>query len=180
MGPAAHEPAADVPQLCQLHFQFALEAACALREDVQNEAVAVEDASADQLLEVALLAGGERVVDEDDVGGVFCGHGTQLIGLAAAHEVARIGPLAAAGHRGDGLRSGGLRELPELLQILGLHRRAEAQANEHRALTGAWALEHLGSDAGSFHSAGVSGATVPSSAARRTLRAGTTVEIACL
>ena len=48
-------------------FELALEAARALREDVENQSVAIEHSPLDELLEVALLAGRERVIDEHDV-----------------------------------------------------------------------------------------------------------------
>jgi hypothetical protein len=41
----------------------------------------------------------------------------QLLGLAAADEVARVGALAPSGHRGDRLGAGGDGELGELLQV---------------------------------------------------------------
>src|SRR6202042_3169674 len=91
MGPTAHEPAGDVLQLGELHFELALEAAGALRENIENQAVTVEDAAAGEFFEVALLAGRERVVDENDIGGVVFGNGANLVCLAAAHEKARVG-----------------------------------------------------------------------------------------
>ena len=66
--PAAHQAAGDVLQLRELDFELALEAARALREDVEDEAVAIQHAPLDELLEIALLAGRERVVDQNDVG----------------------------------------------------------------------------------------------------------------
>ena len=88
-------------QLRQLDFELAFEAARALREDVEDQAVAVEHAPLDELLEVALLAGRQRVVDEDDVGVVGVRDRLDLLGLAAAEEVARVGPVAPAGDGGD-------------------------------------------------------------------------------
>ena len=69
------------------------------------------------------------------------GHVAQLFGLAAAHEVARIGPLAAARNRGYGNGARGNGKLPEFLQILRIDGCAQPEAHEHRALTRAWALE---------------------------------------
>ena len=54
-------------QLRQFHLELALEAAGALREDVENQTVAVEHAPLDQLLEIALLAGRQGVVDQNDI-----------------------------------------------------------------------------------------------------------------
>ena len=109
-------------QLRELDFELALEAAGALREDVENQSVAIEHAALDELLEVALLAGRERVIDQNDVGVGLARDGAQLLGLAAAHEETRIGPLAAARHGRDRLRAGRERELRELLEILRVDR----------------------------------------------------------
>ena len=56
VSPSAHEARGDVFQLRELHFELAFVAARALREDVEDEAVAIEHAAAGVLLEVALLA----------------------------------------------------------------------------------------------------------------------------
>ena len=68
--PAAHQARRQVLELRELDLELALEAAGALREDVEDQAAAVEHAPAGQLLEIALLAGRQRVVDEDEVGAV--------------------------------------------------------------------------------------------------------------
>ncbi len=57
MGPAAHQPAGDVLELRQLDFQLALVALGALREDVEDEATAIQHALAGELFEIAFLAG---------------------------------------------------------------------------------------------------------------------------
>jgi hypothetical protein len=56
VGPATHQAAADVFQLRQLNFELALVAPRTLREDIEDEAIAIEHAALDQLLEIALLA----------------------------------------------------------------------------------------------------------------------------
>ena len=142
VGPAAHQARGDVFQLRELDFELAFEAAGALRENIENQAVSIEHAAAGELLEVALLARRERVIDQDDVGGVVFGDGPNFVGLAAAHEEAGIGTLAAARHGGNGLGPGRDGELPELLQILGIDLCAQTQAHKDRALTAPWALEH--------------------------------------
>src|SRR6185437_4691245 len=83
VAPAAHQPAADVPQLRQLDFQLALEAARPLREDVEDQAVAIEHPLTSQSLEVALLARGEGMIHEDHIRPGGLGRPLQLLGLAA-------------------------------------------------------------------------------------------------
>ena len=105
-------------------------------------AVAVEHAPLGELLEVALLAGRERMIDQDDIGSLGLRRQRDFVRLAAAHEEARVGPLATAGDGGDGLRARGSGELREFLQVFGIDGCAQPQAHEHGALTAAWALEH--------------------------------------
>ena len=101
-------------ELRELDLQLAFRAARAQREDVEDEARAVDDAAAELLLEVALLHAGERVVEDDEVGVRFAPARVDLVDLAAAGEIRGVGPRAAsrdeAGH--DGAR--GDRELVEL------------------------------------------------------------------
>ncbi len=117
VGPPPHQAAGDVLQLRKLHFELAFEAAGALREDVEDETVAIEHAAARKLLEVALLAWGQCVVDEDDVGFVGLGNGADLVRFAASHEVPWVWTLAPTCHGGDRARTGRFRELREFLQI---------------------------------------------------------------
>src|SRR5690606_24148085 len=62
VGPAADQTGRDVAQLRQFDLQFALGAARALREDVQDQARAVDDPAFQRPLQVALLDRAERVV----------------------------------------------------------------------------------------------------------------------
>src|SRR5256886_12641741 len=86
--PTAYQAAADVPQLRELDFELAFEAAGALREDIEDQAVAVEHPPLGELLEVAFLARGECVIHEDEVRLMGLGDAAQLLGLATAEEVA--------------------------------------------------------------------------------------------
>ena len=55
-------------ELRQLDLELALEAARALREDIEDQPAAIEHAHAAQLLEVALLARRQRMIDQDQLG----------------------------------------------------------------------------------------------------------------
>ncbi len=70
----------------------------ALREDVENQATAIEYPPLDQLFQIALLTGAERMIDENHVGILGQGDRTDFLGLAAANEEAWIGPVAPAAH----------------------------------------------------------------------------------
>src|SRR5215469_12886595 len=97
-------------QLRELDFELALEASRALRKDVENQLIAVEHPPPGVLLEVALLARRERVIDEDHVRLARLRDAAHLLRLAAAHEESGIGTLAPARHGRDRSRTGGQRE----------------------------------------------------------------------
>ena len=63
VGPAAHEPGGHVLQLGEFDLQLAFEGARALREDVEDQAAAIEHAAFEFLLEIALLARAQRAID---------------------------------------------------------------------------------------------------------------------
>src|SRR4029077_8608567 len=142
--PAAHQATGDMLQLRELHFQLALKAAGALREDVEDQAIAVEHAPFGELLEVAFLARGQRMIHQDHVRFARVRQLPELLRLATAEKVARIGPVTAAGERRDRQRAGRYGQLPELLQVLRIYGGAQSQAHEYGALTSPWAFEHSG------------------------------------
>ena len=130
-------------ELRQFDLQLALEAACALREDIEDQAAAIEHAHAGQLLEIALLAGRERMIDQDDLGlGLARGAGDLLrpcrcrrssAARAARAVRLRSPPAAAPAERASCWNSSRSSRLTG---------GAEPKAHEHRALTGARSLKH--------------------------------------
>src|SRR4029079_7617844 len=94
VGPAAHQARGDVLELRELDFELAFMAARALREDVEDQARAIEHATLEELLEIALLRGRQRMIEQDHLGVLGRGDGADLVRLAAAHEEARIRPIA--------------------------------------------------------------------------------------
>ena len=83
-------------ELRELDLQLAFGALRALREDVEDQADAIDDAALERALEVALLRAGQRVIEDDEVG---VGRGAprgDFVDLAAAGEQRRIGPRRAA------------------------------------------------------------------------------------
>jgi hypothetical protein len=86
VSPAPHQAAGQMLQLREFHLELALEAAGALREDVEDETVAIQHPSPGMLFEIALLAGRERMIDEDQVRIGGDRGVAQLIGLAGADK----------------------------------------------------------------------------------------------
>jgi hypothetical protein len=79
-----------MPELRKLDLQFALEAARALRKDIENQARSVEDAAAQFLLEIAFLArtqGGRR---DHQLSIIFREQRSQFVELSLPDEIAGI------------------------------------------------------------------------------------------
>ncbi len=97
VGPAAHQPRRQVLELRQLDLELALRAVRALREDVEDQAGAVDDAAFERALEVALLRPGQRVIEDDEVG---AGRAAQRAAISPtlprAGEQRRIGAACGA------------------------------------------------------------------------------------
>ena len=188
VGPAAHQARGDVFELRQLHFELAFVAARALREDVEDQSRAIEHAALDELLEIAFLRGRQRMIEQDDVGVVLDGGRADFIRLAAADEEARIGTItpAADAHHGNG--AGGARERSNSWMSSGsagapMPRRTSTARSPARGRSNnldSREAERKRVRPPVNHSPATASIVVPSSLVMRTLRAGTTVEIACL
>jgi hypothetical protein len=84
-------------QLRQLDLQLAFGALRALREDVEDEAHAIDDAAVQRALEVALLCPREGMIEDDKIGAALGAPRRDLRDLAAAGEQSCVGPVAAGG-----------------------------------------------------------------------------------
>ena len=143
VGPAAHQARGHVLQLREFDLQLAFVAARALREDVEDQPGAVDHAALEQLLEVAFLAGRQRMVDQDQVGAAGIGRGLHFLELAAADQGRRIGLVDARGEqRGDG-RAGGTRQVGELLQRALVRRTAGVGLDQQGVLALAGSFEQV-------------------------------------
>src|SRR5690606_22251572 len=87
VGPAAHQTRAHVFQLSQFDLQLAFMGAGALREDIKNQTGSIEHAAFERTLEVALLAGCQGVVENDQLDLVVLDEIMQLFDLAAADQI---------------------------------------------------------------------------------------------
>ena len=94
MAVAAHQPAGQVSELGEFDLQAAFLALGAAGKDGQNQADAVEYAALQDFFEIALLGGGEFVVEDDEVD-VFVLHGLRpFFGFAAADHQGAVGAVA--------------------------------------------------------------------------------------
>ena len=102
-------------ELGQFHLQLTLVALGALGEDVEDQAGAVQHADIEALFQVALLGGGQRMIEDDDFELVVLHGQADLIRLAAADEVSGVGRRPLAGNGRNRLCSRGTREQRQLL-----------------------------------------------------------------
>ena len=129
-------------ELCQLNFQFAFVALGALREDVEYQATAIQDAALDQLFEVALLAGRQWMIDEDEVRVVFDRQLPDFLCLATADKEPGIRTITSAGNGCNGNGASGSGKLLELADVLRVERRAQSKADQHRTFTAPGTFKH--------------------------------------
>ncbi|MCW0462736.1 hypothetical protein NB717_003804 [Xanthomonas sacchari] len=142
VGPAAHQPGGHVPQLGQFDLQLAFVAARALGEDVQDQPGAVDHAPLQVFLQVALLAGAERVVDQNQVGTAGVGGGLDLFQLAAADQRRRARLVDARGHGGGDAGTGRARQVGELLQHIVFQRTAGVGLDQQCMFAAAGPIKH--------------------------------------
>jgi hypothetical protein len=144
-----------------------------LREDLQDQQLAVEHRHVQGTLEIALLCRAERHVDDRDGRAARLQQGRQLLDLAAAEIKGGIRALAPRAQLAGDLEACGDGKLPRLVERIGRlvpgGARTDADADEEgaRRARRARGFDPVGGQASD-------------SVARLTGRAGTTVEMACL
>src|SRR5690606_39444196 len=104
--------------LGELDLKLALEGRRALREDIEDQPVAVEHARLQAVLEIALLARGKRPADENQLGTGIAHSLRELFDLALADEVAGVGPVAPSPKLRDDLRARRFGECAEFLSLV--------------------------------------------------------------
>ena len=160
-------------QLRELDLQLAFAAAGALREDVDDQFGAIRDADLPVPLQVALLDGADRVVEDDQLDALFLELGAEPVGGAAAEieRGIRTGPPDDLAY--GRVEAGGTRQRVEFVEAVGVEALATG-CNRQKC--------DVGRDSGGgellagrivFQLSGLSWW-------KSTARAGTTVEMACL
>jgi hypothetical protein len=142
VGPAAGQAGGKMRELGELHLQLAFGAARAQREDVENEARAVDHAALELFLEVALLHAGQRVVEDHEIGRGLAASGVDLVDLAFACEERGVGARAPSRDRADDERACGHGELGELLPAIVAAVVAEVEHDEQGAIAPRGTLKH--------------------------------------
>ena len=114
MRPLPRQPRCEVTELRDLDLQLALQRARALRENIEDELAAIDDAKVEFLFEVAGLRGAERIIENRERSASAVRDLFHLGGLALADKRARVRRLEllrdglgdfGAGGLGEGLSS---------------------------------------------------------------------------
>lgn len=135
VGPAAHQARRHVLELGQLDLQLAFVRAGTLREDVQNQASAVDDTTLGQFLKIALLHRTQHMVDQDQVGIKRMAVLAKFLGLAGTDEIARIGTFDSRRKSADHARARRSRELGEFFRRYRVTLAWRMRQQEQRTLT---------------------------------------------
>ena len=115
-----------VLELRELDLELAVGRVGVAGEDVEDHRGAVDHRHPERLLEVALLARGELVVDRDEVGVRRLEQRLELVDLAGAEVEVRVRLLAVLDELADDGDAGGAEQLLELGQVVA--RRGDADA----------------------------------------------------
>src|SRR5262249_53885675 len=121
-------------ELRQLDLELAFGASRVLREDVEDQLRAVDDASLQRILERALLRRGEFAVREQHLGVGVRVRTPQISELPLPDERAPVGTYALRDAPPHGRDARGARELPDLGELRGRVRALRVDANEEPAL----------------------------------------------
>jgi hypothetical protein len=141
-GPAADKPRGEVLELRQLDLQLAFRALGPLREDVEDEAGAIDDATIEFALEIALLRTGQRVVEDDEIRASRRAQRRHFGHFAAPGKKSGIGLLAASSNNTRDIGPRARRQRLELRQPLRGFAVAEIELDQERPITTAWAIKH--------------------------------------
>ena len=118
MLPHAAHPREVVFELRQLDLELPLGADGVLREDVEDQLRAVDDARLELVLEQPLLGRRELVVDDEHLGAGVAVRLLQLVELPLADVAARVGRRPMLDETGDRLDACRARELVELRELV--------------------------------------------------------------
>jgi len=107
-----------------------------------NQATAIEHPALEQLFQIALLAGAEIVVEDDQLRLLGLHQEMDLLGLAAADEKTRIGRVTRTGHHLQDQGPGRSGQLPELLKFVGIGLPLLGDVDKDGPFTGPWSFKH--------------------------------------
>jgi hypothetical protein len=121
--------------LGELDLELAFEAAGALREDVEDQTGAIENATLQERFQVAFLAGRQRMVENDEIGLLVANESADFFCFARADIQPRIGRFAGACDDAQNVRACGSSKGIELVQLILFWCMSQSDPNQERAFT---------------------------------------------
>jgi hypothetical protein len=110
MRPLARQSRRQVTELRDLDLQLALQGPRALRENIEDQLAAIDDAKIEFLFQIAGLCGAQRIVEDRERRTGAMRNFLDLRGLALADKGARVGGLEPLGDGIGNFGAGGLGE----------------------------------------------------------------------
>ena len=129
-------------ELRKLDLQLPLSALRTLGEDIENQAGPVNDPTLQAALEVTLLRGRKRMIENDEIGCMRRNLGSDLFDLAFAGEGCRIGAAPLADDIGTDIRTSRLDEQMHLFKTFRHVAFTEIELHHNRALPCGRTLKH--------------------------------------
>ncbi len=114
MRPLARQPRREITELRDLDLQLAFQSTCALRENIEDQLAAIDDAKIELLFKVARLRGAQRIIEDRERRTSPMRDFLDLGGLALADKGTRVGRLEPLRDGVDDFGAGGLGEGLEL------------------------------------------------------------------
>jgi len=132
VGPHPGQTRDQVLQLSQLDLQLAFVALRPQRENVQDQRNTIDHAHLDVALDIALLGGGQIVIEQDDFDIIGLNGQRDLLCLAGANEEFGVGAGTLADDRVNDLCACALRKHGEFFGLGFEVRLAEIDADDQR------------------------------------------------
>ena len=141
VSPAADQARAHVLQLRELHLQLALMGAGTLGEDVEDQPGTIQHAAFELPLQIALLTGAQRVIENHQLRLVQLHLVQHFPDLAGPYEGARIRYVAAAHNKRDRITPCQQDQFLELAGVFTLVFAGNGEVHQYGALAGCWTLK---------------------------------------
>ena len=130
-------------ELSQLDLQFTLMSSGSLREDIQNQASAIQHTAFKEFFEVALLTRTQGMVEDDHVALPFLYRCADLLQLAAADVEAGIGNAPGTLDNGHRVGTGRTHQFNELLEFILIGMASRRHLHKDGIFTCLRTLEHV-------------------------------------
>ena len=142
VSPAAHQARRQALELGELDLHFSFVAARTLRENVEDQARAIDHTAVQALLEITLLYGRQIVVENGERRLSSGNRVGDLLDFALTREERRIRTIAAAAHDRERTHAGACRELLRFRQAFRVVGLAEIETHQDGRNARRWTFCH--------------------------------------